>query len=76
MVWGLSVWVAAVYAFSTRAGYASHGLPDVRAITGVYGSAQMIVLSYVLFIAVLALYRFDRLRRRAVGRDVLASKVD
>ncbi len=75
MVWGLSAWVAAVYAFSTRAGYVSRGLPDVRAITGVYGSTQMIVLSYVLFIAVLALYLFDKWRGRPVGRDVLESKV-
>jgi hypothetical protein len=67
IVWSASAWVAAVYAFSTRTGFTRYGLPDVRAIIGVYGSVQMIVLSYVLFIAVLALYIHDKWRGRAVG---------
>jgi hypothetical protein len=70
-VWGLSAWVAAVYAFSTRTGFTRYGLPDPRQWIGAYGSLQMIVLSYVLFLAVFAFYLFDKLRGRAVGRAVL-----
>jgi len=60
VVWSASAWVAAVYAFSTRAGFTRYGLPDVRAIVGVYGSVQMIVLSYVLFFVVLGFYLYDK----------------
>ncbi len=70
-VWALSFWVAAVYAFSTRTGFTRYGLPDVRALVGVYGSAQMILLSYVLFVVVIAFYVYDKLRGRVVGRGVL-----
>ena len=70
-VWTLSFWVAAVYAFSTRAGFTRYGLPDLREIVGVYGSVQMILLSYVLFVVVIGFYLCDKLRGRAVGRDVL-----
>jgi hypothetical protein len=70
-VWGLSFWVAAVYAFSTRAGFTRYGLPDLRVLVGTYGSVQMILLSYVLLGAVVGFYLYDRLCRRAVGRDVL-----
>ncbi|MDE3091888.1 MAG: hypothetical protein KGJ80_21150, partial [Chloroflexota bacterium] len=70
-VWSLSVWVVAVYAISTRSGFTRYGLPDLRAVTGVYGSPQMILLSYVLFVAVFAFYLFDKFHRRAVGRAVL-----
>lgn len=70
-VWGLSAWVAAVYALSTRTGFTRYGVPDPRVIVGNYGSIQMIVLSYVLFIAVLAIYLLDKWRGRAVGRRVL-----
>ena len=70
-VWALSFWVAAVYAFSTRTGFTRYGLPDLRAIVGVYGSVQMILLSYLLFALVLGFYVYDKLRGRAVGRDVL-----
>jgi hypothetical protein len=70
-VWTLSFWVAAVYAFSTRTGFTRYGLPDLRAIVGMYGSVQMILLSYVLFIVVIGFYLYDKLRGRAVGRDVL-----
>lgn len=72
VVWGLSAWVAAVYAFSTRTGFTRYGLPDLREIVGVYGSVQMILLSYVLFGAVWGFYLFDKLRGRAVGRAVIA----
>jgi hypothetical protein len=67
IVWSASAWIAAVYAFSTRTGFTRYGLPDVRVLVGAYGSVQMIVLSYVLFIAILALYIHDKWRRRAVG---------
>ncbi|MEW5720579.1 MAG: hypothetical protein AB1817_18285, partial [Chloroflexota bacterium] len=70
-VWTISFWVAAVYAFSTRTGFTRYGLPDLRVIVGVYGSAQMILLSYVLFVGVIGFYVYDKLRGRAVGRDVL-----
>lgn len=71
MVWGLSAWVAAVYALSTRTGFTRYGIPDPRVIVGSYGSIQMIVLSYALFVAVLAFYLLDKWRGRAVGRRVL-----
>ena len=70
IVWGASVWVAAVYAFSTRTGFTRYGLPDVRAIVGVYGSVQMIVLSYVLFLVVVGFYLHDK-SKRVIGRAVL-----
>jgi hypothetical protein len=75
-VWGLSFWVAAVYALSTRSGFARYGLPDPRVITGVYGSSQMIILSYSLFIAVLALYLFDKWRGTEVGTGILTALGD
>ncbi|MBI5035639.1 MAG: hypothetical protein HZB51_34535 [Chloroflexi bacterium] len=70
-VWLSSGWVAFVYAVSTRSGFTRYGIPDPRLITGVYGSNQMIVLSYVLFVAVFALYVFDKRRGSAVGREIL-----
>ncbi len=75
-VWGLSAWVAAVYALSTRAGFTRYGLPDPRQWIGAYGSVPMIVLSYVLFVAVLAFYLFDKWRGRAVGARLLHSEGD
>jgi hypothetical protein len=63
-----------VYAFSTRTGFTRYGLPDVRAIIGVYGSVQMIVLSYVLFLVVVGFYLYDKRRRCAVGRIVLSER--
>lgn len=71
-VWTLSFWVAAVYALSTRAGFTRYGLLDLRAFVGVYGSVQMILFSYVLFIGVIGFYVSDRLRGRAIGRGVLS----
>lgn len=73
-VWSLSAWVAAVYAFSTRTGFTRYGLPDMRTIVGTYGSVQMIVLSYVLFVVVLGFYLFDKRHGRAVGRAVVAGE--
>ncbi len=73
-VWGLSAWVAAVYALSTRTGFTRYGLPDLRAIVGVYGSPQMILLSYVLFVVVLVFYARDKWRGRAVGRGALVAE--
>jgi hypothetical protein len=70
-VWTLSCWVAAVYALSTRTGFTRYGLPDLRAVVGVYGSAQMILLSYFLGLVVVGFYVYDKVRGRAVGRDVL-----
>ncbi len=70
IVWSASAWVAAVYAFSTRTGFTRYGLPDVRALVGVYGSVQMIVLSYVLFFVVVGFYLHDK-SKRVVGRAVL-----
>ena len=70
-IWGLSAWVAAVYAISTRTGWARAGLPDLQHLVGVYGSPQMIVLSYGLFVVVLAFYLVDKWRGRAVGARIL-----
>ena len=71
MVWGLSFVVAGVYAISTRTGFTRYGLPDLRTVTGDYGSAQMILLSYVLFIAVFLSYLYDKARGNAVGMAFL-----
>jgi hypothetical protein len=70
-VWVLSAWVAAVYAISTHTGFTRYGLPNLQTLTGAYGSLWMIVLSYVLFLAALALYLADKARGRAVGRMLL-----
>jgi hypothetical protein len=70
-IWSLSFWVAAVYALSTRTGFTRYGLPDLRALVGIYGSVQMILLSYVLFGTVIGFYLYDKLRGCPVGRDVL-----
>lgn len=69
-IWSLSAWVAAVYAFSTRTGFTRYSLPDLRTLVGAYGTPQMIVLSYGLFIVVFALYLFDKSRQRRVGFDL------
>ena len=74
-VWGLSAWVVSVFAISTRTGYVRYGLPDLRIITGVYGTPQMIVLSYALFIVVLGFYLFDKARGRAMGKSVLVDVI-
>lgn len=73
-VWGLSFWVAAVYAISTRTGFTRYGLPDLQVLTGAYGSVQMILLAYILFIAVFTFYVVDKWRGRAVGKPVLANE--
>lgn len=74
-VWLSSAWVAAVYALSTRTGFARYGVPDPRSIVGSYGSLQMVILSYVLFVAVLVFYLLDKRHGGAVGQRILA-KVD
>lgn len=70
-IWALCAWVAAVYAISTRAGFARYGLPDLRVLVGEYGTPPMIVLSYALFVAVLAIYLFDKSRRQRIGLVLL-----
>ncbi len=70
-VWGLSFWVVAVYAISTRTGLMRYGVPDLQILTGAYGSLQMTALSYALLIAVLGFYLFDVLHGRPVGRVML-----
>ncbi len=72
-VWGSSFWVAAVYAISTRTGFTRYGLPDLQRLTGAYGSVQMILLAYLLFIAVFVFYLVDKWRGRVVGKQVLAN---
>ncbi|MBI5305137.1 MAG: hypothetical protein HY868_23600 [Chloroflexi bacterium] len=69
--WGLSAWVAFVYAVSTRVGFTRYGLPDPRIFTGAYGSPQMILLAYPLFIIVLGFYVADKLRGRVVGEGII-----
>ncbi len=71
VVWVLSAWVAFVYAVSTRTGFTRYGLPDLQALVGTYGSLQMILLSYPLFVATVGFYLHDRRRRCPVGRAVL-----
>jgi len=70
-VWLSSAWVAFVYAVSTRTGFTQYGLLDPRALTGVYGSPQMILLSYPLFVLVLIFYLADRLRGHRVGARLI-----
>jgi hypothetical protein len=72
MVWGLGLLSAAVYLFSTRAGFTRYGIPDLRALTGAYGSVPMILLSYILFMVVLGFYLYDKLKKRAVGGQAFA----
>lgn len=74
LIWLLSGWVAFVYAVSTRTGFARYGFPDLRLITGVYGSNQMIILSYALFIVVFVFYVIDKSRGRSVGYQILVSE--
>ena len=73
MVWGLSLWVAAVYAVSTHSGFVRSGWPNLQLITGEYGSPQMVILSYLLFAVVFAMYLFDKWRGCAIGRQVLTA---
>ncbi len=73
-VWGLSFWAAAVYALSTRTGFTRYGLPDPRIVTGVYGSPQMILLSYTLFVVVFVFYLIDKRRGRVVGQSILVAE--
>jgi hypothetical protein len=75
-VWALGLFVAAVYALSTRVGFARYGLPDVRAIIGVYGSPQMILFSYALFVFVFGFYLWDKWQGRPVGLQVILSGRD
>ncbi len=70
-VWAGAAWVALVYAISTHTGFTRFGLPNLWLITGEYGSPQMILLSYVLFVAVLGFYLWDKWRRRPVGAAIL-----
>ena len=73
LVWGLSLWVAAVYAISTHPGFVRSGWPNLQLITGEYGSVQMIILSYGLFAVVVAMYLLDKWRGCAIGRQVLTA---
>jgi len=73
-VWVLSGVVTAVYAISTHASFGRFDLTDWHRITGEYGSVQMILLSYVLFVAVFGFYLYDKLRGRAVGESVLVAE--
>ncbi len=68
VVWVLGALVVFVYAASTHTGYARYGLPDFQAVTGSYGSLQMIILSYPLFLAVLGLFLFDTFAGRRLTR--------
>jgi hypothetical protein len=65
--------VTLVYAISTHAGFARYGQPDLQSLTGPYGSPQMIVWSYTLFVFVFALYLFDKLRGRWVAGKLLGA---
>ncbi len=71
MIWLLSAWAAFVYAVSTRSGFTRYGLPDVTALTGAYGSLQMILLSYPMFLTTVGFYLYDRWRKRPVGGSIL-----
>ncbi len=71
-VWVLSFLVTAVYAISTHTNFARFGLQGLGLLTGIYGSVQMILLSYTLFVVILFFYLVDKIRGRAVGRRVLS----
>ncbi len=73
-VWVLSLLVTAVYAISTHGDFSRFGLQGLELLTGKYGSVQMIVLSYVLFIAVFFFYLHDKIRGRTLGRLVLIAE--
>jgi hypothetical protein len=73
-VWILSGLVTAVYAISTHASFGRLDLTEWHRITGAYGSPQMILLSYTLFIAVFGSYLLDKGRGRAVGKQVLVTE--
>ncbi|MBI4786966.1 MAG: hypothetical protein HY782_07975 [Chloroflexi bacterium] len=75
LVWGLSFWVTAVYAVSTHSGFVRSGWPNLQLVSGEYGSSQMIVLSYALFVAVFAFYVFDKWRARAVGGALIGAEL-
>ncbi|MCL4486893.1 MAG: hypothetical protein M1570_02025 [Chloroflexi bacterium] len=70
-VWALSLVVTAVYAISTHAAFGRFDLAGLHRITGDYGSPQMIVWSYLLFIAVFGFYLIDKRRGRFVGGSVV-----
>ena len=70
-VWILSALVTAVYAISAHASFGRIDLAGWHRVTGVYGSPQMILLSYTLFVLVFAFYLIDKLRGRVVGRPIL-----
>lgn len=73
-VWILSALVTAVYAISAHASFGRIDLTAWHRITGVYGSPQMILLSYTLFVLVFVLYLIDKLRGRAVGKPILLAE--
>lgn len=73
-VWVLSGLVTAVYAISAHASFGSIDLAGWHRITGTYGSPQMILLSYTLFLLVFACYLIDKFRGRAVGHSILVSE--
>ncbi len=76
VIWLLSAWVAFVYVVSTRTGFTRYGLPDLQLITGAYGSPQMILLSYPLFLVILGFYLYDKWRGRPMGRQLLIAEPD
>lgn len=75
-VWVLSAWVAALYAITAHTSFGSFNLAGLQSIVGAYGSPRMIVLSFVLFIVVLAFYLSDKSRGRAVGEAILVAGSD
>jgi hypothetical protein len=73
-IWIASALVTAVYAISAHASFGRIDLTAWHRITGVYGSPQMILLSYTVFVLVFAFYLIDKLRGRVVGKSILVAE--
>lgn len=75
-IWIAGFIVALVYAVSTHTSFGSFNLFEWQRVTGAYGSPQMILWSYLLFVVVVGFYVFDKWRGRVVGRAVMMPEIN
>jgi hypothetical protein len=73
---GLGLFVAAVYTISSHDSFGSFSTAGLQRFTGAYASPQMILLSYILFIAVLVFYLADKGRGHPVGSKVITVEAE
>lgn len=73
-VWALGFFVSAIYAIAMHDVFGSFSTAGLQKITGAYASPHMILLSYSMFVAVFALYLWDKWRGREVGMTILTSE--